>query len=125
VSFNSKIYSFEEMANHLRKHAAMLRTIQKARPDLRKSLLQLADKDLIRCICECADNTLKGHVKLTPGQKKKLSAYKKVLRRIAKKGEAWKTKRKVISQCGGALPALLIPILGTVVTSLISAWQRK
>jgi hypothetical protein len=113
------------MANHVRKHAAILRTIQKARPDLRKSLIQLADEDLIRCICECADNTLKGNVKLTPAQHKKLSRYKKVLRRIAKKGESWRAKRKVISQCGGALPALLIPILGTVVTSLISAWQKK
>jgi hypothetical protein len=109
----------------VRKHAAILRTISKARPDLREKLIKLADQDLIRCICECADNTLKGHVNLTTGQKKKLSAYKKVLRRIAKKGEAWKTKRRVISQCGGALPALLIPILGTVLTSIISAWQKK
>lgn len=112
------------MAHHLRKHAAILRTIYKARPDLRKNLLKLADQDLIRCICECADNTLKGHVKLTSSQKTKLSRYKKVLRRLAKKGESWKSKRKFISQSGGALPALLVPILGTVLSGLISSWTK-
>jgi hypothetical protein len=52
------------MSQNLRKHAAMLRTISKARPDLRKKSLELADEVLIRSICECAYNTLKGHVKL-------------------------------------------------------------
>ncbi|KAF4529669.1 hypothetical protein B566_EDAN017510 [Ephemera danica] len=34
------------MSAHLRQHAAMLRTISKARPDLRRKLLQLADEGL-------------------------------------------------------------------------------
>ena len=103
----------------LRRHAAILRTIQKARPDLRQSLLKLADEDLIRCIVECADNTLKGHVQLSPFQKKRLSRHKKFLRRLVKRGEAWRTKRKLIAQSGGFLLPLLAPVIGALVASLV------
>jgi len=108
------------MLSDARKYAALLRTIQKARPDLRRSLLKLADEQLIRCLCECASNTLKGNVNLTPVERRKLVRHKKILRRIVKKGESWKTKRKVIVQSGGAfLLPLLAPILGTVLASLV------
>ena len=107
------------MLSDLKRHAAILRTIQKARPDLRKSLLKLADEDLIRCIVECADNTLKGHVQLTSVQKKKLSKHKKVLRKLVKRGESWRTKRKFITQSGGFLLPLLAPVLGTLLANLL------
>lgn len=108
------------MLTDARKHAAILRTIQKARPDLRKSLIKLADEQLIRCLCECASNTLKGNVNLTSIEKRKLARHKRILRRIAKKGESWKTKRNVIVQSGGGfLIPLLATILGTVIPSLI------
>ena len=107
------------MLSDLKRHAAILRTIQKARPDLRRSLLKLADQDVIRCIVECADNTLKGHVQLTQQQKKNLTRHKKTLRRLAKRGERWRVKRKLIVQSGGFLLPLLAPLLGTVIANLL------
>jgi hypothetical protein len=104
----------------IRKHAAILRTIIKARPDLRKALLKLADEGLIKAICECADNTLKGHVKLNPRQKKNLSRHKHILRRLAKPGETWKKKKRIIVQSGGFMLPLIAPVLGTFLASLIS-----
>jgi hypothetical protein len=52
-----------------KKHAAMLKAIAKARPDMQRALVRMADEGVIRAICECADNTLKGNVKLTTKQK--------------------------------------------------------
>jgi hypothetical protein len=106
------------MSQNLRKHAAMLRTISKARPDLRKKLLELADEGLIRSICECADNTLKGHVKLNSVQKKRLLRHKRILRKLARPGETWRQKKKYILQSGGFLAPLIAPILGTLGTLL-------
>ncbi|KAF4532663.1 hypothetical protein B566_EDAN002898 [Ephemera danica] len=93
--------------------------IAKARPDLRKTLVQMADEDVIRAICECADNTLKGHVNLTSVQKRRLARYKKTLRRLVKRGEGWKKKRDLILQSGGFLLPLLAPVLGSVLAALI------
>jgi hypothetical protein len=104
----------------------MLKTIAKARPDLRRMLVQMADKDLVRAICECADNTLKGHVKMNSVQKRKLAKYKSTLRRLVKRGEGWKKKRQIIIQSGGFLLPLLVPalsalapIIGTAISRLV------
>lgn len=107
------------MSKVLRKHVAILRTISKARPDLRKDLLKLSDQGLIRSICECADNTLKGHVKLNAVQKKKLARHKHILRRLIRKGESWKKKKRLVIQSGGFLLPLLAPVLGAVLASLL------
>ena len=107
------------MLSDLKRHAAILRTIQKARPDLRKSLLKLADQDVIRCIVECADNTLKGHVHLSTKQKQNLKRHKKSLRRLVNRGERWQTKRKLIVQSGGFLLPLLTPLLGSLIANLL------
>jgi hypothetical protein len=97
------------MSQNLRKHAAMLRTISKARPDLRKKLLELADEGLIRSICECADNTLKGHVKLNSVQKKRLLRHKRILRKLARPGETCGQKRDISSNQVGFSHLLLHP----------------
>jgi hypothetical protein len=103
-----------------RKHAAMLKTISKARPDLLKAPVRMADEDVIRAICECADNTLKGHVRLTALQKRRLSRYKSTLRRLVKRGEGCKKRKQIILQSGGFLLPLLAPILGSVIAGLVS-----
>ncbi|KAF4530492.1 hypothetical protein B566_EDAN018468 [Ephemera danica] len=64
-------------------------------------------------------NTLKGRVKLTPLQKRRLSRHKNTLRKLAKRGDTWKEKRKIISQSGGFLLPLLAPILGTVLSTVL------
>jgi hypothetical protein len=105
--------------SHIRKHAAILRTIAKARPDVRRSLLEMADKELIRCLCEISDNTLKGYVNLNSRQKQKLSRYKKILRRIAQRGETWQKKKQLIQTGSGFIVPLLAAVLGPIISSLI------
>jgi hypothetical protein len=107
------------MMSDMKQHAAMLKMIQKARPDLRQSLIKMADQKLIRCIVESAANTLKGNVRLSAAEKRKLSRHKKVLRRLVKRGEHWKAKRKYIAQKGGFLIPLLTPIVGALLSKII------
>ena len=59
----------------------------------RKTLLKSANHRMIKGICECALNTLKGTITLTPGQKKKLIKHRHLLRRLCDKNcRSWKSK---------------------------------
>ena len=42
-------------------------------------ILKSADNELIKCICECALNVLRGNIPLEPAQKKTLQKYKKTI----------------------------------------------
>jgi hypothetical protein len=98
----------------------MLKEFAKARPDLQRALVRMADEGVIRAICECADNPLNGNVKLTTKQKRKLARYKSTLRRLVKRGENWKKKRQVIVQSGGFLLPLIAPALSAVAPVIVS-----
>ncbi|KAF4529188.1 hypothetical protein B566_EDAN017653 [Ephemera danica] len=80
----------------LRKNLLILRRLSKSKPKVRKEILKHADKELVRCICECAHNTIYNNVPVTEPQLKRLSRHKRMLRRLAKKGESWKKKKQTI-----------------------------
>ena len=69
----------------LKKHGHTLQIIQKAPAPLRKTILQKASPELIRCICDCCLNVLKANVSLPACQVKKLKRHKTVLRQLADK----------------------------------------
>jgi hypothetical protein len=73
------------VSQRLKKHANELVYLQKARPCIRKHLITKADRSLVDCLCECADNILRGNVPLTKLQKKKLAKNKAGLRALTKK----------------------------------------
>lgn len=109
------------MAKRFEKHVDYLTVLCKCGPKQRSELIKTADNQLIKVICDCAENVLAGQVPLTPKQKRKLARHKKLLRELRGK-KSLVTKRKRLSQSGGFLPALLAPILGVVgglVTDLI------
>lgn len=86
----------------------------------RHALLRKADPALVRCICECALNVLQGNVSIQQSYKSKLRPYKGILRRLSSQKTSLSAKKRLIVQQGGFLPALLAPILGTLVSSLIA-----
>ena len=49
------------VSQRLKKHANELVYLQKARPCIRKHLITKADRSLVDCLCECAENILKGN----------------------------------------------------------------
>lgn len=98
-----------------------LHALHKLNPAQRLALLRTADDSLVKSICECALNTLEGNVALSRGQKSRLGRHRQTLRRLACNRGSWKTKKRIIVQRGnGFLTLLLAPILGTLVSSLIS-----
>lgn len=96
-----------------------LKVLCKTNKRQRESILHGADRDLILCLCECADNVLKGNVPLKETQHERLRNYKKPLRCMANKNVSVQTKKKLLVQEGGFLPLLLTPIL-SIAGSLIA-----
>ncbi len=111
------------MASRLKKHLGVLKLLKKSKPSFRRSLLATADSDLVRCICECCHNVLRGNVKLSGKQKRLLCRHKKSLRSLSSRRIGLKRKRQLLRQRGGLLPALLAPILG-IVASIIGGAVR-
>lgn len=108
------------MDRNVTSHLEVLKALHRAKPGVRKSLLKNCTCDLVRCIVECAHNTLKGNVPLKPQQHRKLKSHKSLLRKLAKKGESVEKKRKILVQKGSGvfLTALLAPLLGSVLGKL-------
>lgn len=105
------------MSRNVRNNIEMLQALIKMNPKQRVNVLKDADSGLIIAICECALNTLKGNVPLTPAQKKKLSRFRRLLHALVERPAQWKNKRKILVQKGGAILPIL---LGAVVSSLLS-----
>ncbi|KYN38949.1 hypothetical protein ALC56_06671, partial [Trachymyrmex septentrionalis] len=74
-----------------------------AQSDENRHTFDRADEKLIRCICECVFNTLKGNISLERREKNRLTKYKKALRRVVAKRGNWKDRRKLLVQRGGFL----------------------
>lgn len=106
------------MSARVKRNLSMLRWLSKANPKARKVVLRSADRDLVDCLCECALNILNGNVPLTQAQKRRLSKYKLVLRRMASgKRSSLKAKRRLI-QTGGFIAGIL-PVVLKALTPLL------
>lgn len=108
------------------KTASVLHALYHLSKDQRKAVLKKANRNLVKGICECALNTLKGNVPLNAAQKVKLKKHKSVLRRLSdtQSIKGWKNKKRLIVQKGnGFIGALLAPIIGTIISALIPSRQ--
>ncbi len=107
----------------------MSRTLQDSRhhlhvlaccsPKQRKAILETSDDKLVKALCECSLNLLKGNIPLTDGQKTKLNRHKHILRRLAEKQQSLKSKRELLQQQRGFVGTLLKVILPTLATLLL------
>lgn len=126
-----------------KKCIAFLHALCHADVQQRNGLLRTADKNLIRCICECALNILKGRVGLKNKEKNKLSKHKQILRKLVDKinnstrgkqhqqqqggkkstvrtSAGWKKKKRLLLQSGGGfLPFLLAPIINNILSKIL------
>ena len=85
----------------------MLSLLAQAKPCMCKAIIGAADRDLITCLCECAQNILNGNVPLSKAHLKRLHQYRMDMHKLAKKRTAKHTKKKIL-QKGGFLAALLL-----------------
>ena len=101
----------------MKKNAEILRLLKKLKPNTVRAVMKEAPPDLVKALCECSLNILKGNVKLSASQKKKLCRYKNNLRVLSTKKTSMK-KRKHILQNGGFIGALLPPVIGVLASLL-------
>ena len=101
------------MSACLKRNVYLLRLLHKSKPSLVKVILKNASPDLVRALCECSLNVLKGNIKLNASQKTRLRRYKNILRKLATKKVAAKTRKRLL-QKGGFIGALLGPVLGVL-----------
>lgn len=101
-----------------RQHVKNLQLIHSCPRALRKQLLKKLPSKIIKTICECSLNVLKGNIPISRYQKNQLGKHKTLLRKLAtKKGSLYQKKRLII-QKGGFLN-ILIPAAVSALTSLI------
>lgn len=96
-----------------------LQVLAKCKPKIRKVIIEHGPADVLTCVCECCYNLLKGTVPLTPSQKRRLSRYKKHLRKLADKKVSRVKKRQILNQKGGNLLTALLPPVLSVLGSLL------
>jgi hypothetical protein len=106
------------VSQRLKMHGNDILYLQKTKPCIRKHILTKADGSLVDCLCECADNILRGNVPLTKLQKEKFKRNKAGLRALTKETFSLKQK-KAILQKGGFLGSLLA-LIASVVAPLLS-----
>ena len=79
-----------------------------------KQVIHSSDKDLVKCICECALNILQGNIPISQKEKKsKLQKHKSDLRRLAS-DKPLTEKKRIIQKGNGFLPMLLGPVLAAL-----------
>jgi hypothetical protein len=76
-----------------KKHAGHIVHLQKTKPCIRKHLITKSDRSLVDCLCECADNILRGNVPLTILQKETLKRNNAGLRALMKQSLSLKQKK--------------------------------
>ena len=87
-------------SQRLKKHTSDIVYLKKTKQCICEHLIAKAYRSLVDCLCECADNILRGNVQLTKLQKEKLKRIKAGLRALTKKSVSLK-KKKAILQKGG------------------------
>ena len=112
------------MSTRLKKNIGLLNQVYKARPKLRKAIIQNANKDTIQCLCECCYNILNGNIPLSPQQVKRLKRYSRELRFLGSKQGSVKQKQELLAQKGGLVVSVLAPLLATAAT-LLAEWMVK
>ena len=100
----------------IRSNYRALQVLKTAPPKLRKDILANNKSELVKTLSECSLNLLRGNVKLTKWQKKKLRKHRVHLRKLADKRVSLTSKKKAIVQRGG----FLLPLLGAVLPTIAS-----
>jgi hypothetical protein len=107
------------MSCKAQQHLDVLQTLAKSKGHNRQLLLQDCPNAVIKTICECVLNVIKGNASVTRSQKSKLSYHKEELRKLAKKRVPMYLKRQILVQKGNGFLSILLPAAISLISSLI------
>lgn len=99
------------------KDVEYLKLLQKSRE--KSKILKNCSNCMIKTICECVLNLLKGNLPISKRAKTQLTPFKKTLRTLAQKRVPLYRKRRLLIQKGDGFLSFLIPTALTVLSSLI------
>lgn len=85
----------------------------------KSAFLRKCPNSVIKGVCECALNLLKGNVPVTKRQKNRLTPHKRTLRRLGDKKVPLFKKRRLLVQKGNGFLSILIPAAVSVLSSLV------
>lgn len=108
------------MSSSLKRRWSTIEALPRLTRQEQKVLLQHGDPALIRALAEICNNLLQDRIPLDKDQKRKLSRFKAILRKLASKSKSVKDKRKILVQRGCFLSSL-IPLVASVVSAIVSA----
>lgn len=101
----------ESSLKRLESNKHLLFVLHKAKPKLRKAILNNSEVDLIKSICEIVFNTINKNFPINSKTVKKLRKYKKTLRCLGCSKKPLHLKKKILIQQGGFLPTLIASVL--------------
>ena len=106
------------MSDHLMRYLPVLTEISKIKlKEDRQQVLRIfaKDKDFVKAIKEIAYNTVNGNIVLSDAEKLSLRRHKNTLIKLSSKGG-----KKDIIQSGTGFLSLLLPIVSTVLGSMLN-----
>lgn len=106
---------------HVKRHFPLLQYLCNGKPRIVKALVQEADPEVIKVLCECSKSALYGGLNLNPSQLSKLKRYKQQLRILSEKRTSVKKKKQALQKGGflGALLSTVVPVLASVIGGLV------
>jgi len=105
----------------IRSNYHTLQVLKTADPKLRKAILANCKSELLRTLSECSLNLLRGNVKLTQCQKRKLRKHRVLLLKLADRRVSLSAKKMSIAQRGGFLLSLLGAVLPTIASLIFKS----
>ena len=96
------------------------RVLGHCQPKLRNAILKNCENDLIRIICDCVYNVVKGNIPgLTQEKVNKHARHKTSLIKLTKK-DPIKVKRKIPVQKGGGFLPFLLPLVAPLIAKAVN-----
>ena len=104
----------------VKKHLNFLCLLCNTHSTQQQALIETANPEQIRAICECVFNVLQGNISVPESIKGELAPHKQSLRDIADAKVPYKKKKEILVQKGGAIWGAMLPLAISSVASLIN-----
>ena len=101
--------------------ACILKALYYLDRNQRKAIFKTVDRSIVKAICECILNIIKGNVKISEYDRKSLSKHKKLLRKLGnpRRKTSWKHRKNILVQKGsGILPYIIYPVMSFLLSKL-------
>ena len=109
------------MCDALKENLPFLQLLARTTSDSQLSaLLETATPSQVRVLSEISFHVLTGRCKFNSTNRKRLRSKIKILKKVGDIHRSYRSKKRRISQSGGALFSLIAPLLATVLPVLLA-----